>query len=183
MSLRVVIRWRSTQRLGIRALVFQVAQSALAGRGAATFAGFRDAAENDDTPMTRCGTSASEDSLKAVPTSTTDALSRNNRGVLHWLDNLAAPFVCVVVAQGVVAFVLRGSYTNVTVCGFVFFLLLMLNTYVSLTFTDSVYHVRCLSDGVINLPLVAAYFALPWLVHRPFWFFFVKRDLSDQFFI
>lgn len=33
--------------------------------------------------------------------------------------------------------------------------------------------VRCLADGVIILPLVAGYFALPWLVHRPFWFFLV----------
>lgn len=30
---------------------------------------------------------------------------------------------------------------------------------------------RCLPDGVTRLPLVAGYFALPRLVHRPFWFF------------
>jgi|GEM_PF-6040827 len=136
-------------------------------------AGSRNAAEDDDMPMTRCGSPPTKDSLETAAAGSTDAALPKKASALHLMDNLAFPFVCVVVAQGIVAFVLRGQYTNVTVCGFVFFLLLMLNTYVSLSFTDSVYRVRCLSDGVINLPLVAAYLALPWLVHKPFWFFLV----------
>ncbi|MCH9033099.1 MAG: hypothetical protein IID42_01175 [Planctomycetes bacterium] len=88
-------------------------------------------------------------------------------------NNLILPCVSLVASYSVAVFIFRPPYTIVSAINLLFYLLLMFHTYVSLSFTESVYRVRCLSDGIINLPLVTAYLALPWLVHRPFWFFLV----------
>ncbi len=52
-----------------------------------------------------------------------------------------------------------------------FYLLLVLNSYFSISFTEAAFRVRCISDALINVPLVAAYLGLPWLLGSPLWFF------------
>jgi hypothetical protein len=81
---------------------------------------------------------------------------RLNRSVL-------AGTVVLAVYAGLI-FAERGGRTPTAGLALGFYLLLVLNTYFSLAFTEAVYRVRCLSDIVINIPLVALYHGLPWLV-------------------
>lgn len=53
----------------------------------------------------------------------------------------------------------------------VFYLLLVLNTYFSLSFTEASLPVRCPSDAAISTVLLVLYLALPWAVHHPLAFY------------
>lgn len=79
--------------------------------------------------------------------------------------------VIAVTAYGVLVSLSAGSLTAAASSNLVFFVLLMLNTYFSVTYTESKYHVRCLSDEVFNVPLAALYLAFPWLTRETFWFY------------
>lgn len=51
-----------------------------------------------------------------------------------------------------------------------FYLILLVQTYYSLSFTEAAYRVRCPSDAIISVPLLGLYVVHPWLMARPFWF-------------
>ena len=70
-----------------------------------------------------------------------------------------------------VVFVLWVDHTVASAADQLFYLLLMFNSYFSISFTESMYGVRCLSDEVMNVPLGFMYLGMPWLVDQPLWFF------------
>jgi len=51
-----------------------------------------------------------------------------------------------------------------------YYLLVVLNSYFSLRFTEETFAVRTPVDGAINGVLGAGYAALPWAVHSSIWF-------------
>ena len=81
--------------------------------------------------------------------------------------------VSTVVVYAMVVYVLCMDHTVTSAADQLFYLLLMFNSYFSVSFTESVYGVRCMSDEAINVPLVFMYLGLPWLVDQPLWFFLV----------
>ncbi len=78
-----------------------------------------------------------------------------------------------------VVYILWVDHTVASAADQLFYLLLMFNSYFSISFTESLYGVRCLSDEAINVPLGFMYLGLPWLADQPFWFFL----LMGAFFI
>ena len=67
--------------------------------------------------------------------------------------------------------VLRDRTSRVGLMNAAFYLLLLLNTYFSVTFTEAACRVRCPSDVVVSVVLIVMYLVLPWSVHQPQWFF------------
>src|SRR5262245_28754476 len=51
-----------------------------------------------------------------------------------------------------------------------YYLLVVLNSYFSLRFTEGTFAVRTPVDGAVNGVLGAGYAALPWAVHSSIWF-------------
>lgn len=84
--------------------------------------------------------------------------------------NLVLLCVSLIASYAVAVFIFRPPYTIVSAINLVFYLLLMLNTYFSVSFTESTYGLRCRSDDMINVPLVLLYLGLPWLTHTALWF-------------
>ncbi|HUU81962.1 MAG TPA: hypothetical protein VM243_00535 [Phycisphaerae bacterium] len=62
-------------------------------------------------------------------------------------------------------------HTPVAALNTAFYLLLLLNTYFSVSFTEAVFKVRCRSDAAVSTVLVGLYLALPWSVDVPSRFF------------
>ncbi|MCH7812841.1 MAG: hypothetical protein IID40_02350 [Planctomycetes bacterium] len=65
----------------------------------------------------------------------------------------------------------RGAWTTIALLNTAFYLLLLANSYFSITFTEAVYKVRCASDGLLSSVLVIGYLLLPWTVDRARWFY------------
>lgn len=94
---------------------------------------------------------------------------RANRPVLIATVGLA-------VYAGVV-FALRRPHTLVGGLNTAFYLMLVLNTYFSLSFTEAALRVRCPSDAAISTLLLVLYLALPGTVHDPVWFYLLTALL------
>lgn len=59
------------------------------------------------------------------------------------------------------------SWSAATVLNTALYLLLLLNTYFSVSFTESALRMRCRSDAAISAVLLVLYLALPCTVHDP----------------
>ena len=68
-------------------------------------------------------------------------------------------------------FAMRRPHTLVGGLNTAFYLLLVLNTYFSVSFTEAALKVRCPSDAGISTVLVVLYLALPWAAHHPLAFY------------
>jgi len=79
--------------------------------------------------------------------------------------------VVVLALYAVIVFTAAGPRTLSAGLLLGFYLLLVLNSYFSISFPEAVFRVRCPSDTAINVSLVAIYLGLPWLVRDPLWFF------------
>jgi len=87
---------------------------------------------------------------------------------------LNKPVLLGVLAGGLYAAVVWALWTQrgtIATANLVFYLLLLLNTYFSMTFTEAAFRVRCPSDVAISLLLVALFIALPWTMDRATWFY------------
>ena len=89
----------------------------------------------------------------------------------YHLNKSVLAAVAVLAVYAVVVFATAGPHTLSAGLALGFYVLLVLNTYFSISFTEAVFRVRCLSDTAVNVPLIAAYLGLPWLALHPVWFF------------
>lgn len=78
--------------------------------------------------------------------------------------------VLAVTVYGVLVACCSGPMTLASFLNLTFYVFLMLNTFFSVSFTESTYHLRCFSDEVLNVPLAGFYLAFPWLTRDTFWF-------------
>ena len=62
--------------------------------------------------------------------------------------------VSIIAAYAMVVYGLRMEHTVASAANQLFYLLLIFNSYFSVSFTESMYGVRCVSDEIINVPLV-----------------------------